>query len=60
MSLKFDGSEDVSFKALEMLDNYLFSVESDIRDEIEQIGNAVHNAYLKSISDTFACYNGIR
>ena len=60
MTLKIDGSEDVSFKASEKPDDYLSSVESDIHDEIKNISDAVHDAYLKSKSETFTCYNGIR
>lgn len=53
VSLKIDGSEDVSFKASEMPDYDLLSVDSEIRDEIKIISDAVHDAYLKSINDIF-------
>lgn len=56
VTLKIDGGDDIRFKASEELEN----VESipEIHDEIKQIGNAVHDAYLKSTSKSFACYNG--
>ena len=53
VTLKIEGSEDVSFMASEKLDNYLSSVGSEYRDEIKIISDAVHDAYLKSINDTF-------
>lgn len=59
-TLHIQGCEAIRFKASEKPDNYLSSVETEILDEIKNISDAVHNAYLKSISDTFACYNGIR
>ncbi len=60
VTLMIEGCEDVSFKASEEHDNALLSVESELRDEIKQISDAVRNAYSKSICETFACYNGIR
>lgn len=56
VTLKIDGSDDIRFKASEELKD----VESipEMHDEIKQIGNAVHDAYLKSTSKSFACYNG--
>ena len=57
VTLKIDGSEDVLFKASEKPDDYLSSVELEIRDEIKIIGEVVHVAYMKSISETLACYN---
>lgn len=59
VTLKIDGSEDVSFKASEKPDNYLSSAESEIRDEIKIISDAVHDAYLKSTSEICSYYNGI-
>lgn len=53
VTLKIEGSEDVSFKASEKPEKVESSVESGIRDEIKIISDAVHDAYLKSINDTF-------
>ena len=51
VTLKIEGSEDVSFKASEKQEKLESSVESGIRDEIKIISDAVHEAYLKSLND---------
>lgn len=53
VTLKIEGSEDVSFKASEKQEKLESSVESGIRDEIKIISDAVHEAYLKSLNDKF-------
>ena len=53
VTLHIQGCEVIRFKASEKPENLEVPAKSEMHDEIEQIGNAVHDAYLKSINDTF-------
>ena len=61
VTLRIEGSVNTSFKASEKLDYMGLETSAEMLNEVKRISDAVHEAYLKSASETFAFYNnGIR
>ena len=54
--LKIDGSEDVRFKASEGQVEVKPLMNHELHDEIKQISDAVHHAYIESTREAFTCY----
>ncbi len=53
--LTIDGSERMRFKASEELEDMESLKNSEIRDEIKRISDAVHHAYIESTRVLFSC-----
>lgn len=61
VTLKVQGHDDIRFKASDSADDLEMVSIPEMQDEIRTIIDAAHQVYLKSASDTFACFaNGIR
>ena len=58
VTLIMDGSKNIRFYASETPFEMESLYKSEICDEIKQIREAIHQAYLKSKRELFACYNG--
>ena len=56
VTLKIEGCRDVSFKASDKMEYWGIEMKPDIRDEVKWISDAVHEAYMKSISESFTCF----
>ena len=56
VTLKVQGQDDLRFKASANLDDMNWMAVPEMQNEIKTIIDAVHQAYLKSANDTFACY----
>ena len=53
LTLRIDGSEDVRFKASDNLEEVEFLKNPEMCDEIKQISDAVHYAYIESTKEFF-------
>lgn len=47
---------DIRFKASDSADNLEMVSVPEMQDEIRTIIDSAHQAYLKSVNDTFACF----
>lgn len=56
VTLRIDGYDDIKLKATDKLVDMDTRMTPDILEEIKHICDAVHEAYVKSANDTFACY----
>lgn len=57
VTLKIDGSEEIRIKASEELEEVELSAIPEICDEIMQINDAVHKAYIESTRNTIFAFN---
>ena len=57
VTLKIDGSEEIRIKASEELEEVELSAIPEICDEIMQINDAVHKAYIESTINTIVAFN---
>lgn len=57
VTLKIDGSGEIRIKASERPEEVEYSVIPEIRDEIMQISDAVHQAYIESTRNTIFVFN---
>jgi hypothetical protein len=61
VTLKVQGHDDICFKASDSADDLEMASIPEMQNEIRTIIDAAHQAYIKSVSDTFAFFaNGIR
>ena len=51
LTLKIDGNEDIRFKASDVLEEVDFLKTPEMCDEIKQISDAVHYAYIESTKE---------
>ena len=56
VTLKVQGHDDVRFKASDSADDIEMVSIPEMQNDIKTIIDAVHQAYLKSASNLFACY----
>ena len=56
VTLKVQGQDDIRFKASDSADEIEMVSIHEMHKEIRIIIDAVHQAYLKSASNLFACY----
>lgn len=60
VTLNVDGNKDIRFKASEKPENLKIGNNSEMHKVIQQIIDAVHEAYVKSTSESYIIYYGIR
>ena len=61
VTLKVQGHDDIRFNASDSADDLEMVSIPEMQNEIRTIIDAAHQAYIKSVSDTFAFFaNGIR
>ena len=54
--LKVKGHDDIHFKASDSSDDVEMETIPEMQNEIRTIIDAAYQAYIKSASDTFACF----
>ena len=57
VTLKVQGHDDICFKASDSADELEMVSIPEMQNEIRTIIDAAHQAYIKSASDTFACFH---
>lgn len=56
VTLKVQSQDNMRFKASDNIVDIDFHADSEVQNEIRTIIDAAHQAYIKSSSDTFACF----